>query len=137
MTIITFKIPDDTFEGLIAGQNLRANGDIGKLAVKIVELYFKGLNPQCLIARAKNGPDIEVTIDGVTTSYEVKGTAAPDISWSQLKVSSQGCFDALQQGVELIRVSNLGKQDVTLYFMKCNVDFRLEPEPRWTVKRLR
>jgi hypothetical protein len=35
----------------------------------------------------------------------------------------------------LIRITNIGSTEMTLYFLKHNEDFELVPEPRWSIIR--
>ncbi len=85
----------------------------------------------------KKGIDIATNIDGLIENYEIKGTADKNISWNKLKVSSQGCFDHLANGMTLIRITNIGSTNMTIYFLKYKVDYELIPEPRWSVVQLR
>jgi len=63
----------------------------------------------------KNGIDITTNTDGFVENYEIKGTADKNISWNKLKVSSQGCFNHLTNGMTLIRISNIGYTNMTFF----------------------
>lgn len=84
----------------------------------------------------RNGIDITTNIDGKVDNYEIKGTTDKNISWNKLKVSSQSCFNHLTIGMTLIRITNIGCTNMTIYFLRYKVDYELIPEPRWSVVQL-
>lgn len=62
----------------------------------------------------------------------MKGTAAGDIAWQQLKVSSQAIHDLLVSGkASVLRVTTVYGDEPVVFEMRCGQDFRLEPEARW------
>lgn len=113
------------------------NGDISKIAVEVVKLYFQSKNKNVSFGKAKVGGDIIVEIDGKETEYEIKGTEDTKISFGKLKVSSQQNHDALIKGMILIRVTNVRQRNVILHFLKHGIDFTLQHEPRWSVKQVK
>lgn len=138
MEIINFLITEDQLNQLIHQAKDGKNSDIGKMAIEVVKLYFLSIDPnvEFTIGR-KSEPDITVMSHGVSKCYEIKGTQDKDISFSKLKVSSQDCHDKLKNGMEIIRVTNLRNKDIRLVFLKYGIDFILEPEPRWAVKKIK
>lgn len=117
--------------------NKGKNGDISKITVEIVKLYFQSISEGVIFKKAKAGGDIVVEIDGKETEYEIKGTEDPDLAFSKLKVSSTQSHDALIKGMILIRVTNVRQRKVTLHFLKYGTDFTLHNEPRWSVKQVK
>jgi hypothetical protein len=136
MQTVDFSIPQESLETLIKNSKDGKNSDIGKMAVEVVKLYFKSLDSMVEFQIGKNGADITVYLDGKKTDYEVKGTQDATIAFSKLKVSSQPCHDALINGMELIRVTNIRNSDMKISFLKHGIDFQLVEEPRWAVKKI-
>lgn len=134
MTTINFKITRSQLSQLLKHSKDGKNSDIGKMAVKMVTLYFKSLDSNAQVVPGKNGADIQVISKGTATNYEVKGTQDPKIAFSKLKVSSQPSYNALVGGMVLIRVTNIRSTDMKIHFLKHGVDFTLMKEPRWAVK---
>jgi len=133
-----YNIPIEDFNRLQSQYpNKGKNGDISKIAVEVVKLYFQAKLGTPIFKKAQAGGDIIVGINGIEKEYEIKGTEDYDLSFSKLKVSSQQCHDALEKGMLLIRVTNLRQCNVMLHFLKCGVDFTLHHEPRWSVKQLK
>ncbi|HEX8014879.1 MAG TPA: hypothetical protein VF465_06565 [Flavobacterium sp.] len=133
-----FNIPKKTLICLLETNfNMGKNSHIGNLAVKIVELYFLSLDPEAIFSTGKNGADLEVTYLQKIEKFEIKGTADGTIAWNKLKVSSQQCHDALVNGMSIIRVTNVGKENPTIHILKHNEDFRLIPEARWRLSRIK
>jgi hypothetical protein len=124
---------DQLVELLTLYPNLGKNSDVGKLAVEIVKLYFLSQNSKTIFPITKNGIDLSIIINGKTEHYEIKGTADKNIAWHKLKVSSQNCYSLLVNGMTLIRITNIGKNQLILYFLKYKEDFELIPEARWSV----
>jgi hypothetical protein len=116
--------------------NLGKNSDVGKIAVEVAKLFLLSLNSQTLFI-SKRGIDLTASINGVVEDFEIKGTAANNISWNKLKVSSQFCYDNLVNGMSIIRVTNIGNLDMTIYYLKHDEDFLLIPEARWTIRRIK
>ena len=69
-------------------------------------------------------------------SYEIKGTKGNNIAFNKVKISSKYCHDKLIEGMEIIRVTNIGESIVKIYFLKNGSDFKMEPEDRWKVKKI-
>jgi hypothetical protein len=138
MTYQTFELSPEQLEQLLRDYpNMGKNSHVGNLAVKVVELYFLSIDPKAQFVAGKKGPDLIVTYNGVTEPCEIKGTVDKDIAWAKLKVSSSDCYNALVNGMTLIRVTNIGEAKMVLYFMKYGEDFNLLPEPRWSVTPLK
>lgn len=117
--------------------NMGKNSDVGKLAVEISKLYFLSINPNTAFVVNKKGIDVATNIEGMIENYEIKETTDKDISWNKLKVSSQSCFNHLTNGLTMIRITNIGNKNMTIYFLRYKVDYELIPEPRWSVVQLR
>jgi hypothetical protein len=111
------------------------SGDIGKRALAIVQLHFQRSHPGCTFVKPKPGADLAVIIDAVDArQFEVKGTAARTMAWAQLKVSSKASYELLSNGASVLRVTDVYGRAPVVYELRCGVDFRLEPEARWSVK---
>jgi len=118
--------------------NRGKNSDIGKLAVEIVKLYFLSINIDTEFEiGGRNKPDICVILEDSISEYEVKGTESVDVSFNLLRVSSRFCYERLIKGMEMIRVTGIGRRQVGLHFLKYGEDFTMIPEPRWTVRPVR
>lgn len=131
-----FKIPEEDFAILSQTYpNLGKNSHVGHFAVEAVKCYFLSLFPGAVFVTNKKGIDLEVNLNGKTTSYEIKGTASSDLAWGKLKVSGLASYNAIINGMEIIRVSNVGSQIVVLHFLKNDLHFTVHPEARWTIKR--
>lgn len=136
MIIEKFLITNEQKEKLLEEfQNLGNNRDIGRQAVEIAKLYFLSKYNRPTFITNKDRIDLSVVLDETIENYEIKGTVDKNIAWSKLKVSSQNCYENLKKGMSIIRISNIGNVDVTLFFMKYNEDFNLIPEPRWSVRK--
>lgn len=136
MTKHDFSITQDELKSLLSlYPNTGKNSDIGKLAVEIAKLYFLSLNEKTTFIINKNGIDLSTIINGISENYEIKGTVDKEISWNKLKVSSQNCYNHLTNGMTLIRITNVGSTQMTIYHLNYDVDFELVPEPRWSVVR--
>jgi len=107
------------------------NSHIEKKAIAIAEEYFLTVQPSAQILPGSKGGDLTIRNEGQDTLYEIKGTEANHIAFSQLKVSSQACHDSLEAGMELLRICRVGQKTVKLFFMKFGEDFLLKIEPRW------
>ncbi len=116
--------------------NLGKNADVGKIAVEIAKLYFKREYNSPSYIENNNGIDLTVSWGASVEEYEIKGTVDPNIAFSKLKVSSQRVHDKLVNGLTLLRVCNISKEEIVLHFMKYNEDFTMIPEPRWSVKKM-
>lgn len=137
MKTVNFSIPQESLDTLIKDSKDGKNSDIGKMAIEVVKLYFKSLDSTVEFQLGKNGADITVLLDGKKTDYEIKGTQDSSISYNKLKVSSLSCHNALINGMEIIRVTNIRKCDMKISFLKHGIDFLLVEEPRWAVKKIR
>lgn len=111
------------------------NSVIEKLSIEIVKLYFLSVNPLTTFKNGSKSVDLIVETMDIETPYEIKGTESVDIAYNKLKVSSQPSYDALSNGLTLLRVSNVRKRNVILYFMQYGVDFELVEEPRWRIQK--
>ncbi|WP_283637076.1 hypothetical protein [Aquaticitalea lipolytica] len=116
--------------------NTGKNSHVGKLAVEIAKLYFqeKYINPE--FNEKIKGVDLSVLINNKQEDYEIKGTVDSNIAFDKLKVSGKPCYDKLVNGQILLRICDIGKQEVKLHFLKFNEDFTMIPEPRWSVKKV-
>lgn len=134
MTTQDFIITQEQLTDLLKRYpNTGKNSDVGKLAVEIAKLYFLSLNNKTTFTINKNRIDLSISVNETIGHYEIKGTADKSISWNKLKVSSQNSHDHLVSGMTLIRITNIGSTEMTLYFLKHNEDFELVPEPRWSI----
>lgn len=137
LTSISFSLPQyfiNEFESLL---NSQKNADIGKVTVEIVKLYFKSIYPNCSFKVGKNNePDMIVIENNTEIPYEIKGTKGNNIAFNKVKISSKYCYDKLIEGMEIIRVTNIGESIVKIYFLKNGIDFKMEPEDRWKVKKI-
>ena len=92
---------------------------------------------QATIEEDRDGADLKVSARGKSERIEVKGTESPTIAWQQLKVSSQKSYDALEnRDASMYRVVDVNGPRPRIYILTYGRDFTLEPEPRWTVKRV-
>ncbi|HET6256234.1 MAG TPA: hypothetical protein VFE32_19305 [Puia sp.] len=138
MIIDNFAINQEQLDRLLSHHpNTGKNSDVGSIAVKIVEMYFKNRYPDATFLKGSKGADMEVNYQGKIERFEVKGTVDPSIAWQKLKVSSQDCYECLLEGMTLIRVTSIGALKMKLHFMKYGEDFILEPEVRFAVKPVR
>lgn len=138
MEIIKFEIPQREFKRLEREFAYEGkSSDIGHYALEIVRLYFESKGMKVELDRSREGADIVVGAGHHKVKYEVKGTQDSSIAFSKIKVSSTKSHKALEQGLVMIRVTNIRKREVTLYFLKCGTHFELVQEPRWSVKKIR
>lgn len=138
MKPIDFHITQQQLHNLIRNAKDGKNSDIGNLAVQVVKLYFLQKDPACtFIVGKRNQPDIIVISRGKATEYEVKGTQSESLKFDQLKVSGNYSYKKLVSGMELIRVTNIRKTNMKIYFLKYGVHFTMKPEPRWAIKEIR
>lgn len=137
MNPIQFEVPYIDFQQLQQKYSLIGkNGDIGKFAVEIAILYFKSINPEVIIRKGKKGVDLVIQTQESTTNYEIKGTESLDIAFDKLRVSSKDSYQALVDGMMLLRVANVRNRKVSLYFLEYGVHYILIEEPRWRLKRV-
>lgn len=135
MTTIDFQISQEELNQLLSlYPNVGKNSNVGKYAIEVVKLYFLSRDKNASFSICKGG-DIEVNSIDVSEQFEVKGTIDNKICFQKLKVSSHACYNALVNGMTLIRVTGIGSLNMKLHFMKFNEDFLLVPEPRWAVIR--
>jgi hypothetical protein len=138
MTTDDFEITQEQLDSLLSlYPNTGKNSDVGSMAVRIVEMYFKNKHPDATFLQGSKGADIQVNYNGKSERYEVKGTIDHSIAWQKLKVSSQDCHDCLLNGMILIRVTSIGLLKMKLHFLKHGEDFLLQPEVRFAVKPIR
>ncbi len=107
------------------------------MAVEIAILYFKSRDLNSVISKGIKGVDIVVDVNNEITNYEIKGTESKNVSFDKLKVSSKASHDALDNGMKLLRVSNVRNRTVNLYILEHGVHFTLVEEPRWRVKKIK
>lgn len=135
MTVHNFEITTQKLNELLGlFPNIGKNSDVGKFAVEVAKLFILSLNPNSTF-NIKRGVDLSVKVNGIEEDFEIKGTAANHIGWNKLKVSSQFCYDNLINGMKIIRVTNIGQTNMTIYYLNHDEDFELVPELRWTIKR--
>ena len=118
----------------------QGSSDIGKRAVEIVKHHFRGQQPGCRFVDPPRGADLAVVPPDAARPnvFEVKGTAEADIAWQQLKVSSQSSYNLLTSGsASVLRVTDVYSREPVVFELRHGQDFRLEPEARWTFKRIR
>jgi hypothetical protein len=136
MTSAEFQITvEKRNELLTLFPNLGKNSDVGKYAIEIAKLFFLIRDSKATFAVCKGG-DLGVTVNGKYEEFEIKGTVDADICYYKLKVSSLACYNALLNGMTLIRITNIGELRMTIHFMKHKEDFILVPEPRWAVLKV-
>jgi len=132
-----FSISEEQLENLLQQySNIGKNSHVGNLAVEIAKLFLLYLNPNTTFLTTR-GIDLTANIDGNIENFEIKGTSSNDVSWDKLKVSSQFCHDNLVNGMKIIRVTNIGKTNMTIHYLSHDEDFILIPELRWTVRKVR
>ena len=110
------------------------NSEVGKLAVEVVKLYFRSLDPHASFDKIGKGSALKIEYAGNFEIFEIKGTTSKDFAEGQLKISSIKSYDGLVAGRRIIRVTNVWQQNVTLFFMKITEDFTLLQEPRWSIQ---
>ena len=117
----------------------RGSGDIGKRAVEIVKRYYQSRHPGCEFVKPPLGADLAVVVEGASPiAFEVKGTAESDMAWAQLKCSSKTSHGLLVSGeASVLRVTNVFGAEPVVFELRHGIDFRLEPEARWTFKAIR
>ncbi len=112
------------------------NSDIGKIAVEVIKMYFLSLDSKTMFEEhIASGSDITVISKGIKTNFEIKGTEDSKISFTKLKVSSRNSYNALVDGMLLLRITNIGNTKMKIYKLKYGVDFELVEEARWAIKR--
>ncbi|WP_309613992.1 hypothetical protein [Flavobacterium sp.] len=137
MTPYNFSISEEQLEILLQQySNVGKNSHVGNLAVEIAKLFLLSLNPNTTFLTTR-GIDLTANIDGNIENFEIKGTSSNDISWDKLKVSSQFCHDNLVNGMKIIRVTNIGQINMTIYYLTHDEDYTLAPELRWTIRKVR
>lgn len=137
MTTIHFKLSEEQLSLLNNKySNVGKNSHVGKLAVDIAKFYFQSKYSDPEFIENKNGIDLTVLNNNEQEDFEIKGTADSKIAFGKIKVSSQPCYDKLVNGQILLRICNIGNQEVNLHFMRYDEDFTMTPEPRWSVKKL-
>lgn len=137
MTPISFEISEIDFLMLQEKYHrIGKNNMIGELAVEIAKIYLKSIYPNAMIYKGKKGVDFVVDDEDNQINYEIKGTESEGIAFDKLRVSSTDSHTALVGGMKLLRVSNVRKRIVNLYFLEHGVHFELVEEPRWRVKKI-
>lgn len=115
------------------------SGLIGRRAEEIVKIYFRRLEAQCKFVDAPPGADLSVMLSegSAPLSIEIKGTAASDLAWPQLKVSSQRSWELLTtQDIPVYRICSVFGKVPSIYVLRHGRDFVLVPEARWAFKRV-
>jgi hypothetical protein len=136
MTSLKFTITEHQLNNLLLKYpNTGKNSHVGKIAVEIAKLYFYSINENTIFQTNLNGIDLTVSVNEMIDNYEIKGTNDINISWNKLKVSSQNCYNNLVKGMTLIRITNIGSLEMTIYFLKHEEDFKLIPESRWSIRK--
>jgi hypothetical protein len=137
MDIFRVKLSPDEFADL----NLRfpASERSNQIGGRALETQFRRTHPGCEFVAAARGADLAILLDGNDPmQFEVKGTAAGNIAWQQLKVSSQASHDLLGAGkASVLRVTKVYGDEPVVFELRCGRDFGLEPEARWCVKPMR
>ena len=112
--------------------NMGKNSDVGKFAVEVAKAYLKQKFRNIDFSSSKY-VDLCAEIGDQIYEYEIKGTTDSEIAWNKLKVSSKNCYNKLVNGMPLLRITNIGKQDMIIYTLIFGEDFDLQPEDRWAV----
>lgn len=136
MERIELNVNDDEFAKL--NKHYPKNGkssDIAKRAIELVKLYFRSKYPNCDFSIPTDGSDLEITFANTTQRIEVKGTAATDIAWAKLKVSGEPSYKLLLNGLLLYRVCGVYKRNYTIFVLQYGSDFKMKPEPRWSIHK--
>lgn len=132
----SFKIQNKDYKNLKeVYRNLGKNSVVGAYGVEIAMLYLKQQGAREIVKEV-NGVDIQAILNGRRVKYEIKSTVDSTLAYSKIKVSSEHCKELLEKGMEILRICNVGRQTVEIYFLKYGRDFTLVQEPRWRVKRL-
>lgn len=135
MKSVQYTVPQETLDFLLNRfPNDGKSSHIGEIAIGVVKAYFESIDHTVKFEKGQNGADMCVISNGETKNYEIKGTQSSNLDFNKLKVSSKQCFEALRDGMEIIRVTNVRQNEVQLHFLKFGVDFDLIPEDRWSVK---
>ena len=135
---IEFPLPEKVrqeLNGLTKTENkTRKTQKKAEHIVRLILRHWYGERAQ--IEEDREGVDLKVTIDGEHVRIEVKGTDSDNIL-GNLVVSSQKCHDALVSGDAVIyRVVNVNSEKPGICILEHGKHFTLEPEPRWSVKRI-
>ena len=131
---VTFEISPSELDRLKALYPKEGkSADVGRFAEAVAKLYLSSIKPGVEFQKGTDGADLKMIYDGIVEQYEIKGTSDSKIAWSKLKVSSQRCYESLKNGLTLLRVTNIGKPVMKLYFLKFGEDFDLVVEARWAV----
>jgi len=109
---------------------------IGQHAESILKIYFKKERPRCTFETTKSGSDLKIVCNSKSFEIEIKGTAARNIAWNKLKVSSQKSHDRIVKGLPVYRVTDVFSKQPVLYILEYGIDFKLDKEPRWSFKKL-
>jgi hypothetical protein len=114
------------------------SGLIGRRAEAIVKIHFRRSDVHCSFPPCPPGADLQVNLAGAEPlSIEIKGTAARQLSWQQLKVSSSMSYKLICEGLPVYRVCGVFDQTPEIYVLRYGADFTLESEARWTFKPVR
>ena len=137
MRSTTFIVPQKELKRLQAKYpfHLRDNTEKGLFGVEVAKLYLESLGSTDIVIESE-GIDIQVNFNGKHVNYEVKSTVDDKVAYSKLKVSSTRNHDLLVGGMEIMRISKLGKEEVDIHFLIHGEDFTLVHEPRWRLKKL-
>ena len=104
-------------------------------AIEIVKKYLRSARGGNIDIHVSGpGADLRVVSQDGEELIEVKGTASANVSWSQLKVSSQQSYENLLKGIPLYRVVDVDSRTPRILILRYGKDFVMEPEPRWAVK---
>lgn len=107
----------------------------GKRSVELVKIYLHSLDPECKLEEPNGPVDLRIIKSAILPwkDIEIKGTAAPQIAWNQLKVSGKPSMENLQRGVPLFRVCNVYSDTPFLFILQHGKDFSMVPEDRWRI----
>ncbi|OGA13221.1 MAG: hypothetical protein A3H32_15275 [Betaproteobacteria bacterium RIFCSPLOWO2_02_FULL_63_19] len=109
-------------------------------AVEIARIFLRRQFPHCRFEAPERGADLcfRQSSSAPIQPVEVKGTEAPGLAWSQLKVSSADSRKLLVEKSALVyRISDVFTQSPKIYILVHGKDFLLEPEARWAFKSAR
>ena len=127
-----FKISDK----LLEDNNKLDSNEIGKYAIEIAKEYFRSKDIDAQFEIPRKGEDLIVKSKNESKLYEIKGSKMPEFRFKQLYISGQSSFEKIEsKEAILMRIVNIGKQDVTICFLEYDKDFILEKVPRWIIKK--
>jgi hypothetical protein len=141
--VVTYRVPltpQDLGRLNAVSPKSDGSGPIGRRAEEIVKIHFRRKHPRCVLSKPSSGADLKVVLSKSSEPLfiEIKGTASVDMAWQQLKVSSRHSWQSLtEKGIPVYRVCGVFSAMPTIQVLTHGVDFVLQQEDRWTVKRVR